>query len=120
MREGDLLGGRYRLLGQIETSGAWHFEPGFRRLDGVALSDLDCSTERLLMALHESAASAGGEVLIGPHCSLQPVVYTFHSSTGGLGQHIDECSYSIWADSNFMELIDHLAREPTCCREEIF
>jgi len=42
--------------------------PGFRRLDHEALSDLDCSSERLLITLHESAASAGGEALLGAHC----------------------------------------------------
>ncbi len=43
-------------------------EPGFRRLDDERLSDLDCSNERLLLALRESAASAGGELLVGAHC----------------------------------------------------
>ncbi len=43
--------------------------PGFHRLDDELLSDVDCSSERLLVALHESAASAGGEILIGAHCS---------------------------------------------------
>ena len=43
-------------------------KPGFRRLDDEALSDLDCSNERLLIALHESAASAGGEALLGARC----------------------------------------------------
>jgi hypothetical protein len=43
--------------------------PGFRRLDEELLSDLDCTTERLLLALHESAANAGGQLLVGAHCS---------------------------------------------------
>jgi hypothetical protein len=43
--------------------------PGFRRLDGELLSDLDCTAERLLLALHESAARAGGELLVGANCS---------------------------------------------------
>ena len=58
---------------ELETLGHVHdscqSEPGFHRLDDVTLSDLDCSQERLLMALHESAANAGGEVLIGAQCS---------------------------------------------------
>ncbi len=49
---------------ELETLGTVHdsctLKPGFRRLDGEALSDLDCSSERLLFALRESAASAGG------------------------------------------------------------
>ncbi|MEI9940399.1 MAG: hypothetical protein WDO69_24555 [Pseudomonadota bacterium] len=58
---------------ELETLGTVHdsctLRPGFRHLDGVALSDLDCSSERLLVVLHESAASAGGEALLGAHCS---------------------------------------------------
>ena len=58
---------------ELESLGTVHdrctLTPGFRRLQGEVLSDLDCSTERLLVELHESAASAGGEVLIGAHCS---------------------------------------------------
>lgn len=46
-------------------------QPGFRRLDGDRLSDVDCTTERLLAALHESAAVAGGELLVGALCSSQ-------------------------------------------------
>ncbi|HKO51406.1 MAG TPA: hypothetical protein VJV79_27040, partial [Polyangiaceae bacterium] len=42
--------------------------PGFRRLEHEVLSDLDCSKERLLFALRESAASAGGEALLGTTC----------------------------------------------------
>ena len=56
----------------FETLGTVHdsckLRPGFRRLDGEALSDLDCSTERLRWALRESAANAGGELLVGVHC----------------------------------------------------
>lgn len=44
------------------------FQLGFRRLDDEPLSDLDCSIQRLLLVLHESAAHAGGEVLIGAQC----------------------------------------------------
>jgi hypothetical protein len=58
---------------ELETLGTVHdsctLEPGFRRLDAEALSDVDCSNERLLLALRESAASAGGEALLGAHCS---------------------------------------------------
>ncbi|HEX3777557.1 MAG TPA: hypothetical protein VHV51_23970 [Polyangiaceae bacterium] len=42
--------------------------PGFRRLDDELLSNVDCSGERLDFVLRESAASAGGEALIGEHC----------------------------------------------------
>lgn len=63
--------------GELETLGAVHdscsFKAGFRRLDNEALSDLDCSNERLLFALRESAASAGGEALLGAHCSSRPL-----------------------------------------------
>ena len=54
-------------LGTVRAS--CKLRPGFRRLEGEALSDLDCSTERLAWALRESAASAGGEVLVGLRCS---------------------------------------------------
>jgi hypothetical protein len=57
----------------LEPLGAVHasctLRPGFHRLDGEALSDLDCSAERLDLALRESAASAGGEALVGVHCN---------------------------------------------------
>jgi len=58
---------------ELATLGTVHdsctLKPGFRRLEGEALSDLDCSSERLLFALRESAASAGGEALLGARCS---------------------------------------------------
>ena len=58
---------------ELEVLGTVHDscvqKPGFRRLEDEALSDLDCSNERLLIALHESAASAGGEALLGARCS---------------------------------------------------
>jgi hypothetical protein len=58
---------------ELETLGTVHasctLKPGFRRLRHEALSDLDCSNERLLFALRESAASAGGEALLGAQCS---------------------------------------------------
>src|SRR5689334_9746980 len=58
---------------ELETLGTVHdsclLRPGFRRLDDETLSDLDCSNERLLFALRESAANAGGEALLGAHCS---------------------------------------------------
>ena len=57
---------------ELETLGNVHdscqLRPGFRRLDGEALSDLDCTTERLDWALRESAANAGGEALVGVRC----------------------------------------------------
>jgi len=56
-----------------ETFGTVHdsctLQPGFRQLNAEALSDLDCSNERLLLVLRESAADAGGEVLLGAHCT---------------------------------------------------
>ncbi len=62
---------------ELETLGTVHdsctLRAGFRRLDDEALSDLDCSSERLLVVLHESAASAGGEVLLGAQCSSRPL-----------------------------------------------
>ncbi|MEI9950846.1 MAG: hypothetical protein WDO74_18185 [Pseudomonadota bacterium] len=61
----------------LEVLGAVHdsctLKPGFRRLNDEALSDLDCSSERLLIVLHESAASAGGEALLGAECSSRPL-----------------------------------------------
>ncbi|HEY4102788.1 MAG TPA: hypothetical protein VGM44_02820 [Polyangiaceae bacterium] len=42
--------------------------PGFRRLDDEPLSNVDCSGERLDFVLRESAATAGGEALIGERC----------------------------------------------------
>lgn len=62
---------------ELSTLGTVHatcsLRPGFRRLDHEALSDLDCSNERLLFALRESAASAGGEALLGARCSSRPL-----------------------------------------------
>jgi hypothetical protein len=56
----------------LESLGSVHdsctLKPGFRRLQDEPLSDLDCSTERLRWALRESAANAGGEVLVGVRC----------------------------------------------------
>src|SRR6478752_3159719 len=58
---------------ELETLGTVRatcsLRPGFRRLRHEALSDLDCSNERLSFVLRESAASAGGEALLGAHCS---------------------------------------------------
>jgi hypothetical protein len=58
---------------ELATLGTVHdscrLRPGFRRLDGEALSDLDCTTQRLDWALRESAANAGGEALVGERCS---------------------------------------------------
>jgi hypothetical protein len=57
---------------ELEVLGTVHanctLAPGFRPLDGEPLSDVDCSTERLDFAMRESAASAGGEALVGVHC----------------------------------------------------
>jgi hypothetical protein len=65
---------------ELETLGTVRdscvLRPGFRRLDHETLSDLDCSHERLLLALRESAASAGGEALLGAHCSSRALVAT--------------------------------------------
>jgi hypothetical protein len=69
---------------EMETLGKVHascrLRTGFRRLDGERLSDLDCSTERLMWALHESAASAGGELLVGARCSARRVDKGSHES----------------------------------------
>ena len=58
---------------ELETLGTVHasctLKPGFRRLQHEKLSDLDCSNERLMLVLRESAASVGGEALLGAHCS---------------------------------------------------
>ena len=54
-------------VGHVHASCTLH--PGFRRVDDELLSDLDCSTERLIWALRESAASAGGDALVGKHCN---------------------------------------------------
>ncbi|HYQ05064.1 MAG TPA: hypothetical protein VER96_40585 [Polyangiaceae bacterium] len=62
---------------ELETLGTVRatcsLRPGFRRLDNEKLSDFDCSNDRLLFALRESAANAGGEALLGAHCSSQPL-----------------------------------------------
>ncbi len=58
--------------GELETLGHVHASctsrPGFRPLEGELLSDLDCSAERLVWALRESASNAGGEALVGLLC----------------------------------------------------
>jgi hypothetical protein len=68
----------------LEALGGVHancmLQPGFRRLDGERLSDLDCSTERLDLALRESAASAGGEALVGEHCNSRRLGTTSHET----------------------------------------
>lgn len=43
--------------------------PGFHAIDEELLSDVDCSSERLQLAMRESAASAGGQALVGVRCS---------------------------------------------------
>ena len=58
-------------LGTVRASCS--LRPGFRRLENEKLSDFDCSNERLLLALRESAASAGGEALLGANCSSRPL-----------------------------------------------
>jgi len=65
---------------ELETLGTVHasctLTPGFRRLNHEALSDLDCSSERLRFTLRESAASAGGEALLGTICSSRRLTST--------------------------------------------
>ena len=61
----------FETLGRVHDSCTWR--PGFRPVDDELLSDLDCSTERLLTALHESAAAAGGQALIGARCDSRRV-----------------------------------------------
>lgn len=62
---------------ELETLGTVHAncisKAGFRRLDHEALSDLDCSSERLRFTLRESAANAGGEALLGTTCNSRRV-----------------------------------------------
>jgi len=43
------------------------------RWQGERLSDVDCSTERLLGVLKERAAEVGGELLVNPRCGSRPV-----------------------------------------------
>ncbi|MET0795556.1 MAG: hypothetical protein ABW061_28820, partial [Polyangiaceae bacterium] len=64
-------------------------QPGFRRLASERLSDLDCSSERLLLALRESAASAGGELLVNARCR------SGRSSTALAGARQLECSAGV-------------------------
>ena len=58
---------------ELETLGTVRvgctLEPGFHAFDEALLSDVDCSTERLRLAMRESAASAGGQALVGIRCS---------------------------------------------------
>ena len=59
--------GELQTLGTVRASCS--SRPGFRRLDREALSDVDCSEQRLRRALRESAARAGGEALLGTQCN---------------------------------------------------
>jgi hypothetical protein len=72
------------VLGGVRASCTW--SAGFRALDGDALSDVDCSAERLIWALRESAASAGGEALVSLHCN---------SSEQSQGTYLVECAADV-------------------------
>lgn len=78
---------------QLETLGIVHdsckLRPGFRRLEGEALSDLDCSTERLTWALRETAARNGGQVLVGLRCSSRRL------DTGSADPQAIDCSGAV-------------------------
>ncbi len=62
-----VLTSELELLGTVRVG--CRLQVGFRRLHDERLSDLDCSNERLLLALRESAASAGGELLVAARCN---------------------------------------------------
>jgi len=58
-------------------------------LDGVRSSDVACSPELLLAALHERAARVGGAVLVGSGCE---------PADAASARHL-ECSAEVWAPS---------------------
>lgn len=60
----------YDTLGRI--SARCTLDPAARELDGAWLSDVDCSQARLMRALREKAADAGGELLVGAGCWSRP------------------------------------------------
>jgi hypothetical protein len=62
-------------------------------LAGEPLSDVDCSTERLLAALREVAASAGGELLVGAQCGSSLIEAAPHQTearrcTAGVARYV--------------------------------
>lgn len=59
----------YDSLGSVETHCT--LTEGQRRIHGEWLSDVDCSTTRLVAALRERASAAGGELLVGRLCDSQ-------------------------------------------------
>lgn len=67
LRDVAVLTNELQLLGTVRVG--CRLQPGFRRLHDELLSDVDCSRERLLFALRESAASAGGELLVAAQCN---------------------------------------------------
>jgi len=79
------------VLGHVHASCT--AKPGFHRLSGEPLSDVDCSPERLDFALREAAASAGGEALIGVRCSTRRL-WNRSSETHRIGCAADVARYS--------------------------
>ena len=71
VRDVAVLTSELELLGTVRVG--CRLQAGFRRLHEEHLSDLDCSNERLVLALRESAASAGGELLVATQCNSRPV-----------------------------------------------
>ena len=68
----------YALLGEVTASCTLH--PGRRTIERERLSDLDCSEARLLRALRERAAEAGGQLLVGRECASRTVRETSSGS----------------------------------------
>jgi hypothetical protein len=61
----------YAVLGEVTASCT--LREGRRTIERERLSDVDCSEARLVRALRESAAEAGGQVLIGRECASRTV-----------------------------------------------
>ncbi len=71
--ESPVLSPDHELIGRV---GADCTLPGAERAyDGEWLSDVDCSSERLVQALRESAADAGGTLLVGRECNSRRGAY---------------------------------------------
>ena len=66
VRDEAVLPPGYDAIGEVTASCKLQEAKG--RLHHVRLSDLDCSEARLVRALRERAAAAGGELLVGREC----------------------------------------------------
>jgi hypothetical protein len=64
----------YEVLGEVTASCT--LREGRRTIERERLSDVDCSEARLVRALRESAAEAGGQLLIGRECASRAVRQT--------------------------------------------